>query len=90
MSPPAAMRGMLHSYGRKAMGISFAAAVGGTLVWFFAYTQPRHEKYEQYFKSYDPYTRMKEICAANKGYMHTCPQDLAKKYEEAGKEVASL
>lgn len=32
---------------------------------------------------------MKEICAQNKGYMHTCPDELAKLYEEKGKPIAS-
>lgn len=47
-------------------------------------------KFNFSFSNYDPYTRMKEICAANKGYMHTCPQELAKLYEEKGKTVADL
>uniref|UniRef100_A0A1I7XPM3 COX6C domain-containing protein n=1 Tax=Heterorhabditis bacteriophora TaxID=37862 RepID=A0A1I7XPM3_HETBA len=90
VSPPAPMRNMLHSYGRRAIFGSLAVAFGSTLAFFFGYVQPRHEKYEEFFKNYDPYTRMKEICATNKGYMHTCPQELAKMYEEKGKEIAPL
>ena len=41
-------------------------------------------------RTYDPYTRMREICAQNKKYMHTCPDELAKLYEEKGKPIQSL
>uniref|UniRef100_A0A8R1E7Y1 COX6C domain-containing protein n=1 Tax=Caenorhabditis japonica TaxID=281687 RepID=A0A8R1E7Y1_CAEJA len=85
-----ATRNMLHQYGRRALGVSFVAAVATTATFFFGYVQPRHEKYERFFANYDPYTRMQEICAANKGYMHTCPQELAKLYEEKGKSIADL
>ncbi|KAF8367075.1 cox-6C [Pristionchus pacificus] len=88
MSPPA-MRGMLHAYGRKAIGISFIGGLTATLAFYFGYVQPRHNKYEEFFKSYDPYTRMREICAQNKKYMHTCPDELAKLYEEKGKPIHS-
>ncbi|KAK6055151.1 hypothetical protein COOONC_04673 [Cooperia oncophora] len=84
------MRGMIHSYGRRALAIGFTAAVTATVAFNLFYVMPRHEKYETFFKNYDPYTRMKEICAEGKGYMHTCPQDLADMYKEKGKEVASL
>ncbi|CAJ0963788.1 unnamed protein product, partial [Mesorhabditis belari] len=90
MGPPAPMRNMLHSYGRQALLVSFAAAVASTAVFYFGYVQRRHDKYEEFFKNYDPYARMKEICASNKGYMHTCPQELAKFYEEKGKPIADL
>ncbi|CAI5447417.1 unnamed protein product [Caenorhabditis angaria] len=90
MVAASATRNMLHQYGRKALGISFIASVASTAVFFFGYVQPRHEKYERFFANYDPYTRMREICEANKGYMHTCPQELAKLYEEKGKTIADL
>uniref|UniRef100_A0A0N4U903 HELICc2 domain-containing protein n=1 Tax=Dracunculus medinensis TaxID=318479 RepID=A0A0N4U903_DRAME len=40
------------------------------------------------FYSYDPYERMREICSHGPGILVTCPQDLAKMYEEKGKKVA--
>ncbi|CAJ0561464.1 unnamed protein product, partial [Mesorhabditis spiculigera] len=67
-----------------------AAGIASTALFYFGYVHRRHEKYENFFKNYDPYTRMREICAANKGYMHTCPQELAKLYEEKGKPIADL
>uniref|UniRef100_A0A8R1DYC5 COX6C domain-containing protein n=1 Tax=Caenorhabditis japonica TaxID=281687 RepID=A0A8R1DYC5_CAEJA len=88
MASPSATRNMLHSYGKRSIYVSFAAAVITTVAFNAFYVWPRHNKYEQFFATYDPYTRMKEICAANKGYMHTCPKELAKLYEKKGKAVA--
>ncbi|KAK6009228.1 hypothetical protein OSTOST_25867 [Ostertagia ostertagi] len=78
MAPPMAMRGMIHSYGRRALAVAFTAAVAGTVI------------HMRLILNYDPYTRMKEICAEGKGYMHTCPKDLADMYKEKGKEIAPL
>lgn len=98
-----ATRNMLQSYGKRGIYVSLAVAVVSTAAFNAFYVWPRHNKYEEFFASvwsshkfvstktcrnYDPYTRMKEICAANKGYMHTCPKELAKLYEEKGKAVA--
>ncbi|TKR93585.1 hypothetical protein L596_008008 [Steinernema carpocapsae] len=90
MAPPHLMRQMIHGYARKAIGIGMVSAVATTAAFYFGYVKPRHDAYEEFFKNYDPYTRMREICATNKGYMHTCPQELAKLYEEKGKDVAPL
>ncbi|VDL80336.1 unnamed protein product [Nippostrongylus brasiliensis] len=89
MAPPAVMRGMIHAYGRKAIAISFGTAFSAVVAFNLFYVMPRHEKYEEFFKNYDPYTRMKEICAEGTGYMHTCPKDLAAMYKEKGKKIAS-
>ncbi|CAC35833.1 Mitochondrial cytochrome c oxidase subunit VIc/VIIs domain-containing protein [Caenorhabditis elegans] len=83
-----ATRNMLQSYGKRGIYVSLAVAVVSTAAFNAFYVWPRHNKYEEFFANYDPYTRMKEICAANKGYMHTCPKELAKLYEEKGKAVA--
>ncbi|KAL6731711.1 hypothetical protein ANCDUO_09230 [Ancylostoma duodenale] len=90
MAPSMMMRGMIHSYGRRAIAVAFSSAFGAFVAFNMFYVMPRHEKYEEFFKNYDPYSRMKEICAAGTGYMHTCPKDLAKSYEEKGKEIAPL
>ncbi|ETN75929.1 hypothetical protein RB195_004246 [Necator americanus] len=90
MSPGLPMRGMIHKTGRRAIAVAFSAAIASTIAFNMFYVMPRHEKYEEFFKNYDPYTRMKEICASGTGYMHTCPKDLAKSYEEKGKKIAPL
>uniref|UniRef100_A0A1I8A4S0 COX6C domain-containing protein n=1 Tax=Steinernema glaseri TaxID=37863 RepID=A0A1I8A4S0_9BILA len=90
MAPPHLMRNMIHAYAKKGIAIGLLSGISATTFFYFGYVKPRHDKYEEFFKTYDPYTRMREICASNKGYMHTCPQELAKLYEEKGKEVAPL
>uniref|UniRef100_A0A7E5A1X5 COX6C domain-containing protein n=1 Tax=Panagrellus redivivus TaxID=6233 RepID=A0A7E5A1X5_PANRE len=89
-SPPAPLRQMLHGNARRFMFLSLAASIGSSAALYFGYVHPRHLKYEEYFATYDPYVRMREICAANKGYLHTCPHELAKLYEEKGKPIAPL
>ncbi|KJH41318.1 hypothetical protein DICVIV_12707 [Dictyocaulus viviparus] len=86
MAPPFLMRGMIHNYARKGIAFAFIAAVSSTIAFNVFYVWPRHRKYEEFYKNYDPYKHMKEICDAGTGYMHTCPKDLAKLYEEKGKE----
>ncbi|KAE9555174.1 hypothetical protein FO519_001598 [Halicephalobus sp. NKZ332] len=83
-------RQMLHTSARRFIWGSLAVSVVSTVAFYFGYVHPRHLKYEEFFKNYDPYTRMREICAANKGYMHTCPHELAKIAEEKGKPIAPL
>uniref|UniRef100_A0AC35FLS2 Mitochondrial cytochrome c oxidase subunit VIc/VIIs domain-containing protein n=1 Tax=Panagrolaimus sp. PS1159 TaxID=55785 RepID=A0AC35FLS2_9BILA len=90
MSHPFLMRQMLHTHAKRFVWTSFGASIAATVALYVFYVHPRHLKYEEYFKNYDGYTRMREICAANKGYMHTCPQELAKMYEEKGKPIAPL
>ncbi|KAK0425108.1 hypothetical protein QR680_009036 [Steinernema hermaphroditum] len=90
MAPPLVMRNMIHGYAKKAIAVGFTSAISATVFFYLGYVKPRHDKYEEFFKNYDPYTRMREICASNKGYMHTCPQELAKLYEEKGKGIAAL
>ncbi|PAV73346.1 hypothetical protein WR25_18917 [Diploscapter pachys] len=92
MSRPAEhmLRNMVHHYGRRAIAISLVAAFGSSAAFFFGYVQPRAKKYEQYFANYDPYTRSKEICDTNKGYMVSCPQELAKMAEEKGVKIQPL
>uniref|UniRef100_A0A0M3HTS9 COX6C domain-containing protein n=1 Tax=Ascaris lumbricoides TaxID=6252 RepID=A0A0M3HTS9_ASCLU len=97
MATPPVMRNMLHSYGKRAIAVGLLAGVGTTLGFYFGYVQRRQRKYEEFFKvkenssrNYDPYERMREICAHGKGYMHTCPKELAKLYEEKGKKIAPL
>ncbi|CAB3401906.1 unnamed protein product [Caenorhabditis bovis] len=81
-------RNMLHQYGRRAIFVSLFTAIGSTVAFNLFYTWPRHYRYEEFFANYDPYKRMKEICETNKGYLHTCPQELAKLYESKGKPIA--
>ncbi|CAI5446187.1 unnamed protein product [Caenorhabditis angaria] len=88
MVSPSQTRNMLHQYGRRSLYVSFVVAVASTVVFNAAYVWPRHYAYENFFATYDPYKRMKEICDANKGYMHTCPKELAKLYESKGKEIS--
>uniref|UniRef100_A0A0K0D9N6 COX6C domain-containing protein n=1 Tax=Angiostrongylus cantonensis TaxID=6313 RepID=A0A0K0D9N6_ANGCA len=90
MGHPFVMRGMSHSYARKGLAFAFITAVSSTVAFNVFYVWPRYRKYEEFFKNYDPYLRMKEICAEGTGYMHTCPKDLAKMYEEKGKKIAPL
>ncbi|KHN81283.1 hypothetical protein Tcan_16565 [Toxocara canis] len=90
MATPPVMRNMLHSYGKRAIAVGLFAGFGTTIGFYFGYVQRRQRKYEEFFKNYDPYERMREICAHGKGYMHTCPQELAKLYEEKGKKIAAL
>ncbi|CAG9538989.1 unnamed protein product [Cercopithifilaria johnstoni] len=44
----------------------------------------RRKKWEEFFKTYDAYEHMKEICSHSPGIMHSCPKDLALAYEKAG------
>uniref|UniRef100_A0A915BU19 Mitochondrial cytochrome c oxidase subunit VIc/VIIs domain-containing protein n=1 Tax=Parascaris univalens TaxID=6257 RepID=A0A915BU19_PARUN len=90
MATQPVMRNMLHSYGKRAIVVGLLAGVGTTVGFYFGYVQRRQRKYEEFFKNYDPYERMREICAHGKGYMHTCPKELAKLYEEKGKKIAPL
>ncbi|CAJ0596154.1 unnamed protein product [Cylicocyclus nassatus] len=90
MAPGMLMRGMIHTTGRRAIIASFATAIASMVAFNMFYVWPRHRKYEQHFKNYDPYNRMREICSAGTGIMHTCPKDLALSYEEKGKEIAPL
>ncbi|VDM70004.1 unnamed protein product [Strongylus vulgaris] len=90
MSGHMVMRNMIHKTGRRAIYFSFASAVASVVAFNAFYVWPRHHKYEEFFKHYDPYTRMREICASGTGIMHTCPKDLAMSYEEKGKEIAPL
>ncbi|KAJ1360834.1 hypothetical protein KIN20_019919 [Parelaphostrongylus tenuis] len=89
-APPFQMRGMIHSYAKKGLAFAFTAAVASTVAFNLFYVIPRAKKYEEFFKNYDPYTRMKEICSEGTGYMHTCPKDLALMYEAKGKKIAPL
>uniref|UniRef100_A0AC35TZV0 COX6C domain-containing protein n=1 Tax=Rhabditophanes sp. KR3021 TaxID=114890 RepID=A0AC35TZV0_9BILA len=88
MSPPV-MRGMIHNFARQGIFLGLAAGLASTATFYYSFVKPRQQKYEDFFKSYDPYTRMREICEVNKGYMHTCPQELVKMYEEKGKSIGS-
>ncbi|VDP16984.1 unnamed protein product [Onchocerca flexuosa] len=44
----------------------------------------RRKKWEEFFKNYDAYQHVKEICSHSPGIMHSCPKDLALAYEKAG------
>ncbi|VIO95378.1 Uncharacterized protein BM_BM1698 [Brugia malayi] len=44
----------------------------------------RRKKWEEFFKNYDAYEHIKEICSHAPGIMHSCPKDLALAYEKAG------
>ncbi|EFO21064.1 hypothetical protein LOAG_07426 [Loa loa] len=44
----------------------------------------RRKKWEEFFKNYDVYEHVKEICSHSPGIMHSCPKDLALAYEKAG------
>ncbi|KAM3722024.1 Exocyst complex component [Dirofilaria immitis] len=44
----------------------------------------RRKKWEYFFKNYDAYEHVKEICSHSPGIMHSCPKDLALAYEKAG------
>ncbi|VDM96869.1 unnamed protein product [Thelazia callipaeda] len=44
----------------------------------------RRKKWEHFFKTYDAYEHIKEICSHSPGIMHSCPKDLALAYENAG------
>ncbi|CEF63935.1 Cytochrome c oxidase subunit 6C family-containing protein [Strongyloides ratti] len=83
------MRNMLHSNAKKALYYGLATAFASTVVCYFTYVKPRQTKYEEFFANYDPYKRMREICETGKGYLHTCPQELAKLYEEKGIPIGS-
>uniref|UniRef100_A0A0N4ZKJ1 COX6C domain-containing protein n=1 Tax=Parastrongyloides trichosuri TaxID=131310 RepID=A0A0N4ZKJ1_PARTI len=83
------MRGMIHSFARQGIFLGLGAGFASTIAFYFGFVQPRQKKYDEFFANYDPYTRMREICEAGKGYMHTCPEELAKLYEEKGKPIAS-
>ncbi|KAI6234518.1 COX6C domain-containing protein [Aphelenchoides fujianensis] len=104
-SPPAPMRNMLHSRARKFIWSALAVSVGATVAHNVFYVYPRAMKYEEFFKNYDAYSRMKEICdykhvpfpsffsflcCCRYKYMHTCPTELAKLAEEKGMEIAAL
>uniref|UniRef100_A0A0R3S2W4 COX6C domain-containing protein n=1 Tax=Elaeophora elaphi TaxID=1147741 RepID=A0A0R3S2W4_9BILA len=44
----------------------------------------RRKKWEEFFKNYDAYEHVKEICSQSPGILHSCPKDLALAYEKAG------
>ncbi|VDO64212.1 unnamed protein product [Heligmosomoides polygyrus] len=83
MAPPALMRGMIHSSGKKAIALAFISAVSAVVAFNVFYVMPRHEKYEEFFKTTTPTLEL-DTC------MHTCPKDLAKMYKEKGNEIAPL
>ncbi|KAI6222086.1 COX6C domain-containing protein [Aphelenchoides besseyi] len=90
VNPPFPLRSMLHNKARKFIWSALAVSVAATVAHNVFYVWPRHNKYEEYFKNYDAYARMKEICSYEYKYLHTCPSELAKLAEEKGVEIAPL
>ncbi|MFH4979095.1 hypothetical protein AB6A40_005804 [Gnathostoma spinigerum] len=90
MSGIPVMRNMIHRQGKRAIIAALVLSFSATFGFFFGYVQPRQRKYDEFFKNYDAYEHMREICSHNKGYMHTCPQELAKLYAAKGKPIAPL
>uniref|UniRef100_A0A914GTI4 Mitochondrial cytochrome c oxidase subunit VIc/VIIs domain-containing protein n=1 Tax=Globodera rostochiensis TaxID=31243 RepID=A0A914GTI4_GLORO len=66
------------------MGVSAVIAFS----YYFFYVEVRRKAYMEFGKNYDPYQRMREICDYPIKYMHTCPSELAKRFEEKGLTVA--
>ncbi|VDK87414.1 unnamed protein product [Litomosoides sigmodontis] len=65
--------------------VAASITVSGTV--FFKLRQrenKRRKVWEEFFKNYDAYEHMKEICSHAPGIMHSCPKDLALAYEKAG------
>jgi len=82
------LRGLLFSKTKQQLGIYAVISMACSAAWYVFYMRPKYQRYEQYFNTLDPYARLKEICAHDKGYMHACPQELAKLYAEKGLPVA--
>jgi len=80
---------MLFSKTKQQMGIYTLISAGCSAAWYFLYMKPKAQRYEHFFNTLDPYAMLKEICAHDKGYMHACPQELAKLYAEKGLPVPS-
>jgi cytochrome c oxidase subunit 6c len=84
------MRNMLHTSARKFIWPALAFSVGGTITFYYGYCVPRRQRYEEFFSKYDPYVRMQEICSYDRKYLHSCPSELAKRWEEKGGTIAAL
>jgi len=85
---PHVMRGMLFSKTKQQLGMATLVSSVLSAAWYFFYMKPKYQRYDHYFKTLDPYQRLAEICAHDKGYMHSCPQELAKLYAEKGIAIA--
>uniref|UniRef100_A0A0K0EPM2 COX6C domain-containing protein n=1 Tax=Strongyloides stercoralis TaxID=6248 RepID=A0A0K0EPM2_STRER len=83
------MRNMLHTKTKRFLYVTLGASLAATTACYYGYTEPRMKKYEEFYAKYDPYKRMREICETGRGYLHTCPQELVKLYEEKGLPVES-
>uniref|UniRef100_A0A0N5C2C4 COX6C domain-containing protein n=1 Tax=Strongyloides papillosus TaxID=174720 RepID=A0A0N5C2C4_STREA len=83
------MRNIIHTSAKRAIYLGMVSGTISAAVYYATFVQPRQKKYEEFYANYDPYQRMREICATGKGYMHTCPEELVKLYEEKGIPIGS-
>jgi len=92
-TPPFPLRLRLENQSKRFVWMALAASVATSVAWYVFYTEPRRRNYVKFFETYDPYVRLREICAydiAGRRYMTTCPTELAKLAQEKGYEIAEL